>query len=482
MNIVIPNLPNQTDQTNRIDQTIQTNQPNPADQPEANIFYNNTYTVVSTAAYLIGVPERIFQSEFESPRQEVFDRLEKEKSARIIRNLCILRTSIERNFKNINDKMQFEYKGLLSLPEYIPQDTLTQLSQDGINIIKSNHKLVYYIIDINRLIMDRINNCKDFFPVWLNWQYLRDIFIMPDGLTEEGTRRAADLYYMNKNLYPYRMYINWPPSEQGNILYNDKKFVTLLYQWNHDSFEDLSKVSDASYRTKNNIYRFLDESENAVVVVDCENSDPYKLCAVLNHLDQEMLEKITRIILFDDVHTTDAWAILQQYVSVPIEHNVIERIKQNKSLVDIRLTADACKEFYQNKADSFIIVSSDSDYWGLISALPDASFLVMIEREKCGPDMKSALAASGIFYCFIDDFYSGDSQEIVIDALVRETRKYLDFTVRLNVNDLMDHVLAATRANLTDAEKKAFFDKYIKPMHLHIDDNGDVKIELNPWK
>ena len=38
---------------------------------------------------------------------------------------------------------------------------------------------------------------------------------------------------------------------------------------------------------------------------------------------------------------------------------------------------------YKNDVDSFVIVSSDSDYWGLISSLPDAHFLVMIEREKC---------------------------------------------------------------------------------------------------
>ena len=48
--------------------------------------------------------------------------------------------------------------------------------------------------------------------------------------------------------------------------------------------------------------------------------------------------------------------------------------------------------------NSFVIVSSDSDYWGLISSMPDAGFLVMIEREKCGPDMKTALADTGVFY------------------------------------------------------------------------------------
>lgn len=219
-----------------------------------------------------------------------------------------------------------------------------------------------------------------------------------------------------------------------------------------------------------------------MVVVDCENSDPYKLCAVFNHLESAMLEKIARIVLFDDVHTTDAWTILEQYVHVPIEHIVIERIKQNKSLVDIRLTADACKEFYQNKTDSFVIVSSDSDYWGLISALPDAHFLVMIEREKCGPNMKTALATSGIFYCFLDDFYSGDNQDIIVNALIRETRKYLDFTVKFNVQDLMNHILQATRVTLSDEEKKQFFDKYLKSMRLVIDDNGEVRVELNSWK
>ena len=458
------------------------NEQSPNTEAVADIYFKNTYTIVSTVAYLLGVPEKIFKNEFGSPQLEIFERLEKEKSARIIRNLCMLRTAIERNFGYINEKMTFEYKGLMSMPELIPVDAITQLNQDHINIVKTHCKLVQYVIDINRLIMDRINNCKEFFPMWINWQYLREIFIMPNGLTEEGTKEAAGLYYAYKSYYPYRMYMNWPPSDQGNILYNDKKFVTLLYEWNSDQFEDLSKVSDAGSRTKNNIYHFLEDSARTVVVVDCENSDPYKLCAVLNHLETDMLEKITRIVLFDDVHTTDAWAILKQYVQVPIEHIVIERIKQNKSLVDIRLTADACKEFYQNNTDSFIIVSSDSDYWGLISALPDAHFLVMLEREKCGPDMKTALAASGIFYCFLDDFYSGDNQEIVINALIRETRKYLDFTVNFNVNDLLQHILQATRVSLSEEEKKQFYDKYIKSMRLVIDDSGNAHVELNSWK
>lgn len=40
-----------------------------------------------------------------------------------------------------------------------------------------------------------------------------------------------------------------------------------------------------------------------------------------------------------------------------------ERVMENKSLVDVMLTARVCKEHFANDVDSFIIASSDSDYW-----------------------------------------------------------------------------------------------------------------------
>ncbi|MFC2734910.1 MAG: hypothetical protein ACFN2Z_05670, partial [Oribacterium sp.] len=370
-------------------------------------YKDSVYDLVSEVAYLIGVPKRIFENDFESPQLSVYERLELDKSARIIRNLCILRTSIERNFKKINDLMRMEYKGLYSIPEYIYPECLKQLGEDGVDFIKrSSTKLCHHVIEINRIISQRIHNCKNIFPVWIKWDYIKELFLMPNGLTEAGTKTAADIYYANLSFYPYQMYINWPPKDEGNILYNDKKFATLLYSWHNDRFMEGSKVSDAGAYIKNSIYDFINENENTVLVVDCENSDPYKFCAALRNLDREIIKKISRIILFDDVHTTDTWSILESYIRIPVEYLLIERIKQDKSLVDIRLTTRVCKEHWQNQVNAFVLVSSDSDYWGLISALPDAEFLVMIEHTKCGPDMKSALEERGIFYCYLDDFYT----------------------------------------------------------------------------
>ena len=63
-------------------------------------YKDSTYELVSKVAYLIGVPLRIFQNEHEPPKIEIYNRLEQDKNARIIRNLCIIRTA---SAKDIGD-------------------------------------------------------------------------------------------------------------------------------------------------------------------------------------------------------------------------------------------------------------------------------------------------------------------------------------------------------------------------------------------
>lgn len=378
---------------------------------EAIQYRDSTYEIVSKIAYLIGVPLRIFENEHEPPKMEVFVSLNKDKSARIVRNLCIVRNSIERNFKHINDKMRTDYISFASMPEYVPSDCLRELDSDGISFIKrSSTRLSQHVVEINKILSDRINNCKGLFPLWLNWQYIRDLFNMPGGLTEEGTKVAVDTFYANMACYPYQMYINWKPEESGNILFNDKKFVTLLYRQHGDEFLDFSKVSDASSYVKGTVYDYIDSCNKVELVVDCENSDPYKLCATLRNLDESYTSKIEKIILFDDVHTATAWRVLEDYTNIPVEHIMVERIKAQKSQVDMRLALRTQQEYYENNVDAFILVSSDSDYWALIDSVKKARFLVMVERESCSPDMKKVLVDRGIFYCYIDDFYSGNAE------------------------------------------------------------------------
>lgn len=446
------------------------------------LYENSTYMVVSKVAYLIGVPKAIFENEHEPPKMEWYEELERDKNARIIRNLCMLRTAIERNFRKIAMAMKYDLKSILSLPEYIPQECLSQLAQDGISIYRANAQPIQYVLDINKHIANRINNCKHLFPIWLKWEYLRPIFIMPGGTTEKGTKTSAEEYYANIDKYPYQVYINWSfTTSVGNLLYNDKKFVRLLYEYHEDYFTDMSKVSDAGQIAKDGIYDFLERSTRTAVVVDCENADPYKLYATLKNLDQAaLLGKISKIVLYDDIHTATAWKILEQFTQIPIEHNMIERIKENKSLVDIRLTTGTCREFFQNNTDSFILASSDSDYWGLISAMPEAHFLVLVEEEKCSPAIKKAMVDAGITYCYTDDFCTGNSDEIRIQAVLNEVKRALDSEVQFNIQETLSEAYRLTRANLSTAEKEQFYSRYIKPMRLIVDVEGNVSVQLGP--
>ena len=338
-----------------------------------------TTDIVSKFAYLIGVRKSVFENPNEAPQLSWYEQLDMQKRARIVRNLCIIRTAREHNFGKINDGIRNHYRTIHSMTEYIPQDSVMQLSRDGVMVFRNNAShLGQYIIDINRLISDRINNCKDLFPTWLNWEYLKALFIMPEGLSEEGIKNGANEFFTHLECYPYSVYMNWAPYDCGNILSSDKKFVTLLYEWNYDQFTQLNKVEDAGDYVTGNIYDFIEDSETVIFLVDCENSNPYNLCAALRALDAEYGSKISKVILFDDVHTSTAWQILEDYVDMPVERVLIERIKENKSLVDIRLAMRISQEYYKNEVDSFVLVSSCFSASFARSSISSAFFMVEV--------------------------------------------------------------------------------------------------------
>lgn len=159
-----------------------------------------------------------------------------------------------------------------------------------------------------------------------------------------------------------------------------------------------------------------------------------------------------------------------------------ERIKENKSLVDVKLTARTCHEHYVNQVDAFVIVSSDSDFWGLIESLHNAKFLVMIERDSCGPDLKHALVNAGIFYCYIDDFYSGNAEDVKHGAIFKAMDEHVAENVKLNVFNMFEEALRITRVEMTESEKKQFIEKYVKTIQMSIEPNGELRLEFKRYR
>ena len=436
------------------------------------------HDIVSRVGYMIGIFEEKFRSDY-SLDMAVFDDMKKETQATIIRDLCACRTFAERNYKKIYTAVRDDFSSIFMLPELMPQDSLNRLQKNGVDLYPYRKDPMAFIIKINTTIRERIDSCRRLFPEWLNWNYLRDMFIMENGHTEEGCREQARYYFQYIDKYPHKMYIFWPEMEdrEGYLLRNNRQFVCDLYRWHSDEFTDLSRVSDVSERTKNNIYDFIDSSDKCVFLVDCENSDPYALCAAINGLDQDKLEKIQKIILYDDVHAASAWEMLKKYVKIPVEYILMERIKDDKSLVDVSLTAGTCNEFYKNNVDSFVIVSSDSDYWGLIKALPEAKFLLMLEHNKTSPALKGALLEHSIFYCYIDDFYDGTGAELKTDALNADVRKVIKERSSINVSEILDEAIYHTRVHLSPTEVESFRRRYMSAWKYETDDDGNVWLE-----
>ena len=438
-----------------------------------NLFKKNQTEVTSKIAYLIGVKEDKLTQFIED--EEEMEILEKS-SCKVIRNLNILRTKLLTNYKNTETAFRFDLLNLDRMDLY--KDEVKILQKCGVQIIKANYRVNKYIVDINNLIANRIDECKNIFPDWVEWKYIKRMFIMPNGTKEDKIINESNKFNACRNRYPFGCYANWDPQDEGNVLISDKKFLSSLYAQNNDWFTGFDKVTDVNDSVKSGIYDFIARNDIIDVVVDCENSDAYRLYSTLKGLDDEKISKINKIILYDDVHTTPAWKMLTEefWGVIDFEYILVERLNEAKSLVDHKMIADISKEQYREAVDAFIIVSSDSDYWAIINSIEDADFLVMVEKEKVGHDIKNALDEKGIFYCYINDFCTskvGDFQNKVLDA---EVKTRLEKALEINAKELLKSVYYAARITPNEAEKENYYNKHIKTLKFVIDDLGNIKI------
>lgn len=348
-------------------------------------------------------------------------------------------------------------------------------------IVRANPRMEDYIIRLNTLIRDRIDTCRLLFPIWVEWDYLKALFIVPGGDTAAGSKAVFDRYLADIALYPYQQFLMWKfEQDDGNILYNDEKFLCRLYRQHDAVFTEMQNVRGAGRQTQQDIVSFLGAADKAVVLVDCENCDPIKLCAALDSMEKAALEKIAKILLFNDINASSAWTLLEKHTAAPIVHQMTRRVKAHKSLVDVALAAGACKEYYRNQADSFVLCSSDSDFWGLIESIPEARFLVMLEESKTSLDIVGLLQNEDIPFCVLDRFcQSGASTELKTDALLAECRQFIRTRFQpFKTEEMLNSAFALTRIEMSTRERQQFIDRYIKPMQLVIAADGTVSIQL----
>ncbi len=456
-------------------------------RPFANLSeYNSTYNTIATTklvtviSYLIGINITVIEDHFGEYNQQIIDELLKDKDATTIRYLCRLRTKLMLTFKKTDWEMRNNLQNLDRL-DYFDKEEIQQLRSWGLEVIKANYRSEKYIEDFNRYINENIDKCKHIFPDWLNWNYIRELFVIPKSKKKNTIYKEEFEKFMN-NLpcYPFKNYIYWTPEENcGNILYCDGKFLPILYRQHGEEFKDKTKYRDASEGTKKNIYEFIDQAQKVQLVVDCENSDAFKLYSALKSLEDEETSKIAKIVLFDDIHTSNAWDYLENLLDIPIEHEEVSRVTERKSLVDVKMTAGICKAHYSESVDSFILCSSDSDFWGVISALPDVNFLVLYEDKKCGNDIKEALTLRSIYHYSMDDFHSGESTKLKKLVLKKTLKDEIEEgIIGRNGYEIAKTVYDRNYIEASESDIKQFYDKYIKALRLKLDECGNFYIEL----
>ena len=187
----------------------------------------DTKEIVCRVAYLIGIKKPSLVSSYGEECAELLEQLAEDKEATIIRYLCKARSALMLKFKRTDDILRNDYINIDKI-KWFDSDNIGQLEKWGIQVILPNKLAADYTTHINRLIAEHINDCRKLFPDWLNWEYIKDLFILPKFTNEENQKYEFEKYMANLPYYPYQQYIHWKPKDYGNILFRDGKFIEIL--------------------------------------------------------------------------------------------------------------------------------------------------------------------------------------------------------------------------------------------------------------
>ena len=435
--------------------------------------YNESgmYNLVSKTAYLLGVGREDY---FMNYKDEIFEEMENIPEAKILRIMSKFRTALLNNYKEISQKIIYDLKNLDSLPDYFSQKDFHFLRSHGVEIVKVNTKAEDYIYHLTKEITNYTGKViPKVYPIWINHEYVKELFAMKCSRHKDGFAIVKS-FASKRNLYPYHIYVNLSTKTASIALTNDKAFTDCIYAAHGKSFHDSSKVVNRSANFSVGFERFFEAAGDIYILVDCENTNVYKLYCMLLGIKEKFKDgfsKIRKICLYDDIHTTNAWKLLHRFTEIKIEHNLIERVVENKSLVDIQLSTGACKAYYEDKIRNFILVSSDSDFFGLINSLPLCNFQVAVEKDNVSDQVLDAMDDIETAYCYMDDFYSGSLEPLYEAALKLEINDFLSNKTTIQLHKLFASAAKSARIDISDKELEVYLSKYAKS--IHIERNAD---------
>lgn len=227
--------------------------------------------------------------------------------------------------------------------------------------------------------------------------------------------------------------------------------------------------------------------------VDCDNIDFFKFLSMLDTLDEQGVKDLD-FYLYTDLKATYMWNIIDDIRntdSFNFIHKRVDRVKGNKSVVDLVLTVDICKEVMENGCKNIGLISSDSDFYGVLDSL-DVDFVVGYNSECTSSAYLHYLSKNDYRKFDIKVFEKEETLSRSLDKIVT----YLVLSILSNIAvsywDL-DMLLESVRGSIEKESSFTISDEYLKDkignilsdLRISVRDSvlyfsyGDVSIKMN---
>lgn len=352
-------------------------------------------------AYLLGVSHKVLGRDFADDyvNSNSLDYLKRIENAELLRTLSKMRQYVFHHYEGlsgISSSNDLEDSDLEHFLHILGQYGLTFDSDKEVlfDIAHVVNKLSQLITSLVGDVLNRFN-----FP---HVEQVSRYFQMPDVTKSELDDLVA---YCNDNIrrFPHWIFImdeGRAKNHLARIFNEDKKLFVTAYAIAEDSYYS-SNIEvpkfDWGMFGASDVHVEMPLSRNSIFYVDCDNLEFESFLSILDRVKSVSDDCSQHVFkLFLDETSDSVWNVLSSIVDscFTLEFIRLKRIKESKSVVDVAMTVEITKDAVGSLDCSQVLVSSDSDFFGVI----DSGILpaVFYDRVKANKDYIDCLQRQDI--------------------------------------------------------------------------------------